>query len=82
MLFAMSQFEELYRELFEGASTLDALRLTQGLDNLTMKGDRWLWRLEPPGPGHAGGVPDHFRDTRQSGDGRPGKKPCQPAVPG
>jgi phosphohistidine swiveling domain-containing protein len=45
MLFAMSQFEELYRELFEGASTLDALILTQGLDNLTMKGDRWLWDL-------------------------------------
>lgn len=45
MLFAMSQFEELYRELFEGSSTLDALRLTQGLDNLTMKGDRLLWDL-------------------------------------
>ena len=45
MLFAMSQFEELYRELFEGASTLDALRLTQGFDNKTMEGDRALWRL-------------------------------------
>ncbi len=45
MLFAMSQFEELYCELFEGATTLDALRLTQGFDNKTMEGDRALWRL-------------------------------------
>ena len=45
MQYAMSQFEELYRELFEGASTLDALRLTQGLDNMTMAGDRALWQL-------------------------------------
>jgi pyruvate,water dikinase len=45
MLFAMSQFEELYCELFEGASTLDALRLTQGFDNKTMECDRALWRL-------------------------------------
>jgi len=45
MLFAMSQFEELYCELFEGATTLDALRLTQGFDNKTMEGDRALWHL-------------------------------------
>ena len=45
MLFAMSQFEELYCELFEGATTLDALQLTQGFDNKTMEGDRTLWRL-------------------------------------
>jgi pyruvate,water dikinase len=45
MLYAMSQFEELYCELFEGATTLDALRLTQGFDNKTMEGDRALWRL-------------------------------------
>jgi pyruvate,water dikinase len=45
MLFAMSQFEELYRELFEGATTLDALRLTQGFGNKIMEGDRALWRL-------------------------------------
>jgi len=45
MLFAMSQFEELYCELFEGATTLDALRLTQGLENLTIKSDRALWEL-------------------------------------
>jgi pyruvate,water dikinase len=45
MLFAMSQFEELYCELFEGATTLDALRLTQGFENKTMEGDRALWQL-------------------------------------
>jgi len=45
MLFAMSQFEELYCELFEGTTTLDALRLTQGFDNKTMEGDRALWQL-------------------------------------
>ena len=45
MLYAMSQFEELYCELFEGATTLDALRLTQGFDNKTMEGDRVLWQL-------------------------------------
>jgi pyruvate,water dikinase len=45
VLFAMSQFEELYCELFDGASTLDALRLTQGFDNKTVEGDRALWRL-------------------------------------
>ena len=45
MLFAMSQFEELHCELFEGVTTLDALQLTQGFDNKTMEGDRALWRL-------------------------------------
>jgi len=45
MLFAMSQFEEFYCELFEGATTLDAMRLTQGLENLTIKSDRALWQL-------------------------------------
>ncbi len=44
-IFAVDQFEELYCELFEGASTLDALRLTQGLDNKILEGDRALWRL-------------------------------------
>lgn len=43
--FALSQFEELYCELFEGATTLDALRLTQGFDNKTLEGDRALWQL-------------------------------------
>jgi len=45
MLFAMSQFEELYCELFEGATTLDALRLTQGFENKVVEGDHALWRL-------------------------------------
>jgi len=45
MLFAMSQFEEYYCELFEEATSLDALRLTQGLENLTIKSDRALWEL-------------------------------------
>jgi pyruvate,water dikinase len=45
MLYAMSQFEELYCELFEGATTLDALRLTQGLGNKVMEGNRALWDL-------------------------------------
>jgi pyruvate,water dikinase len=44
-LFAMSQFEELHRELFEGATPLEALRLLQGFDNKTVEGDRALWRL-------------------------------------
>ncbi len=43
--FALDQFEALYCELFEGASTLDALRLTQGFDNKILEGDRALWRL-------------------------------------
>lgn len=43
--YAMSQFEELYCELFEGATTLQALRLLQGLENKTMEGDRALWRI-------------------------------------
>jgi len=43
--FAMSQFEELYCDLFEGATTLDALRLLQGFDNKILEGDRALWQL-------------------------------------
>jgi phosphohistidine swiveling domain-containing protein len=44
-LFAVDQFEELHCELFEGASTLDALQLMQGLDDKILEGDRALWRL-------------------------------------
>jgi rifampicin phosphotransferase len=43
--FAMSQFEELYCDLFEDATPLDALRLLQGFDNKTLAGDRALWQL-------------------------------------
>jgi pyruvate,water dikinase len=50
MLYAMSQFEELYCELFEGTTALDALRLTQGFDNKTVEGDRALWRLSRAAP--------------------------------
>jgi len=60
MLFAMSQFEELYCELFEGATTLDALRLTQGFDNKTMEGDRRLVAVEPPRPVHNRSACDSF----------------------
>lgn len=44
-LAAMSLFEECYRELFPEASSLDALRLLQGFDNQTIRGDRALWQL-------------------------------------
>jgi len=44
-LYAMSQFEELYGELIEGATTLDGLRLVQGFDNKTLDADRGLWQL-------------------------------------
>lgn len=43
--YALSQFEELYCELFEGATTLEALQLTQGFDNKILEGDRALWRI-------------------------------------
>lgn len=42
---AMSLFEELYRDLFEGATPLDALRLLHGFYSQTLAGDRTLWRL-------------------------------------
>ncbi|HSM69393.1 MAG TPA: PEP-utilizing enzyme, partial [Xanthomonadales bacterium] len=42
---AMSLFEELYCELFEGATSFDALRLLQGFDNQSLAGDRLLWGL-------------------------------------
>jgi rifampicin phosphotransferase len=44
-IMAMSLFEELYCDLFEGATPLDALRLLQGFDNQTLAGDRALWQL-------------------------------------
>jgi len=44
-IFAMSQFEELYCDLFEDATPLDALRLLQGFDNKPLEGDRALWQL-------------------------------------
>jgi pyruvate,water dikinase len=49
-IFAMSQFEELYCDLFgsedNGASdALSAYRLLQGFDNMILVGDRMLWEL-------------------------------------
>jgi rifampicin phosphotransferase len=44
-MIAVGLFEELYRELFEGATPLDAMRLLQGFDNQTLAGDRALWQL-------------------------------------
>src|SRR5262249_1968975 len=41
----MSLFEELYGDLFEAATPLDALRLLQGFDNQTLAGDRVLWQV-------------------------------------
>ena len=42
---AASEFEDLYRELFDGATSLDALRLLQGFDNFSLASDRALWQL-------------------------------------
>jgi phosphohistidine swiveling domain-containing protein len=44
-MIAVGLFEDLYRELFEGATPLDAMRLLQGFDNQTLAGDRALWQL-------------------------------------
>jgi pyruvate,water dikinase len=44
-LAAMSLFEECYCELLPTATPLDALRLLQGFDNQTIRGDRALWQL-------------------------------------
>ncbi|MFQ5859428.1 MAG: hypothetical protein ACE5LU_27845, partial [Anaerolineae bacterium] len=42
---AVSLFEELYRELCEGATALDAYRLLAGFDNKSLDRDRALWGL-------------------------------------
>ena len=42
---AVSEFDELYRELFGKEGAYDAYRLVQGLDNLTLKAGRELWQL-------------------------------------
>jgi phosphohistidine swiveling domain-containing protein len=49
-VFAMSQFDELYRDLFDGdgsasADAFAAYRLLQGFDNMILAGDRMLWEL-------------------------------------
>lgn len=50
---AISLFEEYYADLFAPATSLDAYRLLQGFDNLTLQADRALWRLS----GQARAVP-------------------------
>jgi pyruvate,water dikinase len=45
MLLPISLFEELYRDLFEGATAFDAYALLEGIDNKTMEGGRALWDL-------------------------------------
>jgi pyruvate,water dikinase len=42
---AASLFEELYLDLFEGASSFEAYRLIEGFDNKSLERDRLLWQL-------------------------------------
>jgi pyruvate,water dikinase len=49
-VFAMSQFDELFRDLFGSDNSgmdgaLAAFRLLQGFDNMILAGDRMLWEL-------------------------------------
>ncbi|HEX5166442.1 MAG TPA: PEP-utilizing enzyme [Thermomicrobiales bacterium] len=45
MLLAISEFDELYRELMGGEDSFDSYRLLQGLDNRTVDSGRALWDL-------------------------------------
>jgi phosphohistidine swiveling domain-containing protein len=42
---AMSEFDELYRSLFEDAGPLDSYRLIAGVPNMTVEVGQALWRL-------------------------------------
>lgn len=42
---AISQFDDLYRDLFGGEGAFDAYRLLQGFDNKTLESGRALWDL-------------------------------------
>ena len=42
---AMSQFDDLYRDLFGGDGAFGSYRLLQGFDNKTLEADRALWDL-------------------------------------
>jgi pyruvate,water dikinase len=42
---AISEFDELYRGLFEDAGPLDSYRLLEGLPNMTVEVGQELWRL-------------------------------------
>jgi pyruvate,water dikinase len=45
VLLALSEFDELYRELMGTEDDLDSYRLLQGFDNRTLDGSRALWDL-------------------------------------
>ncbi len=45
MSIVLSEFDELYRDLFEGAGPFDSYRLLQGFDNRTMQSGRALWAV-------------------------------------
>lgn len=45
LYFAISQFDELYADLFGNERSLDAYRLLQGFDSKTLESDRALWAL-------------------------------------
>ena len=44
-LLALSQFDELYRDLFGGDDALGAYKLLQGIDNKTVESGREQWKL-------------------------------------
>jgi phosphohistidine swiveling domain-containing protein len=41
----LSEFDELYKELFPDAGPFDNHQLLLGFDNEFLRGDRWLWNL-------------------------------------
>jgi len=45
MYFGISQFDDLYQDLFEHEDPLKVYRLLQGFDNKTLASDRSLWEL-------------------------------------
>lgn len=49
-MIAVSEFDELYRELFAPQNPLDSYRLTQGADSGTMEVARALWALAQRAP--------------------------------
>lgn len=45
LLYAWSEFDELYKDLFPDAGVFDSHKLVQGFDNTFLQGDRRLWSL-------------------------------------
>lgn len=74
---AVSQFDELYQELFPGADKFAAFQLLQGLMNKSLEADHALWRLSrraltlPQVRQVFDRAPDHavLTDLRQSAEG-------------